>query len=748
MARNLQTKTIRKFHGLAVFPTLVTVSPEWAIDCANVMASGSGGLEKLRVPVTLSAQVTDLIGAGNIANFQNALAVRQITAIFDTFFYTFALDSYAATLQSDDALNAGVCSFVQSNNQMFIANEQRMMKWDGSNFQIWGIDKPLASVINAVSAGVIADPTDTPPAHWENYPDVPEFAARTYTITYTWMDAYGGETKESNVTTLTTTTPGDICVVTIPVTVPTYATGWNVYVDVNGSTDRHRINDAANRGIPIPLSTPEIYEYYPSDWPSRMTNPAPPGTNTTGTGTTLTTGRKYRVSYGDSIHIGAASDPSASTLNISGKAISLSILNPTDGRSDRIWLFATVDGGNDYYLDANPNSADGSWPLDAGISTTIIDGATDAQLDTAIVAPLINLPPPVGKYLHKFMGRIFVGGIVGEPQTVAYSGDERIFLGRPEESFPPNNRIRFAIGADEVGGIGSIASGLIVWSLSNEMFMLKGAIEDNTQDAPIMFGARLDELPWNVGCYSHHSIVNSPHGVIWHASDNDVKIFNGTGDPDTLSDAITPIMRRISEAQRGDTRGVFYCYQEREWYLLLCSLDGSATKNCILIFDLEQIPEKNVGAFPLYVQADAMEIVEDSNGLNHVIIMQDGYAKELIILSETTGGIAQTWTKGTDMLGAFWRSGYIGTDSSDWIKLFRYGKLIADQPGFSVQVFFVDEDFRNPIVLPIDSLHFNGAYFPMNWKSRFASIEIDFPSDDAPCCVSQLEISYVPVSQR
>jgi hypothetical protein len=263
-----------------------------------------------------------------------------------------------------------------------------------------------------------------------------------------------------------------------------------------------------------------------------------------------------------------------------------------------------------------------------------------------------------------------------------------------------------------------------------------------------MFGARLDELPWNVGCYSHLSIARTPHGVIWHASDNDIKIFNGTGDPDTLSDAITPLMRRISEDQRRDTRGIFYCYQEREWYLFLCAIDGSSTKNCIIVVDLEQIAEKNVGAFPLFVNADAIEIVDDANGKNHVVVMNDGIAKELLILSETTGGIAQTWTKGATDMGAFWRSGYICTDSPDWTKLFRYGKLIADQPGFSVQVFFVNEDFRNPIVLPINSNEFSGAYFPMNWKSRFASIEIDFPKDDAPCCVSSLEVSYIPVSQR
>jgi hypothetical protein len=746
MARNLQNKVIKKFHGLAVFPTLTTVSPEWAIDCANVMPSGSGGLEKMRVPVVLSSQVTDLIGEGNIANFQNALAVRQVVAFFDTFFYTFALDSYVPTLQSNDALNSGVPSFAQSNNQMFIANEQRMMKWDGSNFQKWGIDKPTVAMLSLTAAPAIADPTPAPVCTFISYPGIGS-SPRTYTVSYTWVDAFGGETKESTPATATTASADMMCVVARPASIPTGSTGWNVYVDVGGGT-RHRVNGTDIWGVPIPLVTTSIEEAAVADWPSRMVNPAAPGANTTGTGTTMATGRRYRISYGDSLHIGAASDPSESTSSFSGQSLALVVANPTDGRSDRIWLFATVDGGNDFYLDSNPNSVDGSWPLDAGLTTTIVDGATDAQLNTAIVAPLINLPPPVGKYLKKFMGRIFVGGIVGEPQTVAYSGDERIFIGRPEESFPPNNRIRFAIGADEVGGIGSIASGLIVWSINNEMFMLKGAIEDNTQDAPIMFGARLDELPWNVGCYSHLSVVNSPHGVIWHASDNDVKIFNGTGDPETLSDAITPIMRRISEAQRVDTRGVFYCYQEREWYLLLCSLDGSATKNCILVFDLEQTAEKNVGAFPLYVQADAMEIVEDSNGLNHVVIMQDGYAKELVILSETTGGVALTWTKGADTLGAFWRSGYIGTDSSDWIKLFRYGKLIADQPGFSVQVFFVDEDFRNPIVLPINSLQFQGAYFPLNWKSRFASIEIDFPSDDAPCCVSQLEVAYVPVSQR
>ena len=747
MARNLQNKVIKKFHGLAVWPTLVTVSPEWAIDCANVMASGSGGLEKLRVPVALSSLVGDLIGTGNIANFQNAKGVRQVTAFFGDYFYTFALDTYTPTQQSNDPLNSGVTSFAQSNNMMFIANGQRMMKWTGTDFQAWGIARPSVPAVTITTVSTVADPTVAPTVSTRSSGNA--IAGRTYSISYTWMNPVG-ETVESPASALVIPA-GELATMTIP-TPPAGATGFSVYADVMGGTDRHKINTISPFPFIWPTWTPLTYnEDWPIFWGFGYYGPNPPGVNNAQLGVARTYGRQYRVAYGNSVtgHVGAASLPtlnSGAVLNTQQSAIV--IANSTDPQCDQIWLFATIDGGADFYLLPNPNTLDGSWVPDSGLTTTIMDQWDDTILNTAIVAPLINNPPPVGKYLHKFAGRIFVGGILGDEQTVAYSGDERIFLGRPEESFPPNNRIRFAIGADEVGGIGAITSGLVVWSISNEMFTLKGAIEDNTQDAPIMFGARLDELPWNVGCYSHYSVVNSPHGVIWHASDNDVKIFNGTSDPDTLSDAITPIMRRITEAQRRDTRGVFYCYQEREWYLLLCSLDGNAKKNCILVFDLEQIPEKNVGAFPLYVQADAMEIVEDSNGKSHVVIMQDGYAKELVILSETTGGVAQTWTKGATTLGAFWRSGYIGTDSSEWIKLFRYGKLIADQPGFSVQIFFVDEDFRNPVVLPINSLEFNGAYFPVNWKSRFASIEIDFPSDDAPCCVSQLEMLYIPTSQR
>lgn len=863
MARNLQTKTIRKFHGLAMWPTLITTDSSWAIDLVNVMPSGSGGLEKLRVPLTLSPAIAGLSGAGNLANFQNAKGVRQAVAGFGDTFYSFALDAYTPTLQDTNLLNSGVMSFAQANNLMFVANGQRMMKWNGAALQKWGIDQMPAPQRSLVSGVAFSNPTDPPvcsaflkgtgiartysisytlvdgkgetgesPATTLALGDnewgivtcpfvssglggaIPDpttgvflgamssgtLALRTYDVTFTWVNGAGGETMETSTVVTGAIPANQIAVVTPPGPPPPgavgwncyvnltgnprkkvnatvtpgimplvepdagwsfagppppavnatggQALGWNCYVDVNGGSNRRRVNGDTPLAFGVDYVEPDPWGFY-----FHELDPTPPVANTTGGGgLPLTTGRRYRVAAGNSVtgHIGAASTQSPTTGPVSDtQIIQVVSVNPTDAQCDTLWLYATIDGGEDYYLNRNPGTADGGFPLDPSGATTITDRTRDDDLDKAIRAPLLNLPPPIGKYLLKFMGRIFVGGLPGDKQTAAYSGDERIFQGRPEESFPPNNRIRFAIGSDEIGGIGAIQAGLIVWSISNEMFLFRGAIEDNTQDAPIMFGARLDELPWKIGSASHASGAATPYGFIWHASDNTIKLFNGQGDPEVISDAITPLMRRITPGQRSDTRGVFYCQQEKEWYLFLCAIDGSTDKNCIIAFDLERIAEKNIGATVFRIQADALAVVEDVNGKSHLVIAQGGALKELQILSDTTGGITDTWTKGAEFLPAYWRSGYVGVESPEWMKLFRYARLIADRPGFRVQIYYVDDfdgKFQSPIIDPFQPV--DSDRIPMNWKARYASLEIQFPEDDVPANLLGLQVSYIPTSQR
>jgi hypothetical protein len=746
MARGLKTVTIKQFKGLNCWDTLTNVGEEWAIDCMNVIPSGSGGLEKLRYPISKSVLNADVIGAGNIFNYQNALGIRQVLAMFGDKFYSFAMDSYVETLRDTNALNVGILSAVCSNNIAFMANGLRMMKWDGTNIFNWGISQAYPPQPSMSAPGALTDPTMPPQVVFSTYS--PGLGARTYAVTYTWIDANGGETLPSPATTLATAFYPTVCGIkpaAFPLP-PASAVGWNAYVDIAGGANRRRMNTEEHGGIPMPLNY-ELWERHPTDFSANMINPVEPGANTSGAGQTLAIGRRYRVAYGNAVgHIGAASQPSNSTGAVAAQTITVIVNNPTDPQCDRIFLFATEDGGSDYYLMSNIATSDGSWPLTVGVSTSIEDGFLDADLNTAIIAPLLNFPPPVAKYVCEWGGRIFAFNLAGYLQDIVYSGYERIYIGRPEESFPPNNRLRLAMGADEIRGGGVIQAGVVAFSKSNEMFMLRGEVEDKSTDAPIQYSAVLDKLPWNTGCASHFSIVKTPYGLAWLASDKTIKIFNGTDQPTTLAAGLLPILRSITPGTEEDARGIFYCFLEREWYLLLCAVDGSTQKNRILIVDLEPDKDANVGAFPLQIEADAMEIVEDSDGISHLIIAQDGILKELIILSDTTGGISLTYTATANMIPARWRSGYFGNDSSEWMKIFRYGRLVVDQLGFSTQIYLVNDEFRFPDIMPFSMLV--GDHIPINRKAKRASIELKFPEADTAANVIELSLNAFLTSQR
>jgi len=750
MARRLSTKTINRFKGINAWESVAIVKPDEAIDCCNVFISGSGGLEKMRAPVDLSEQVPNLTGIGNIVNYQNALGIRQVIAVFEGYFYKFDLDTYAATQIEYNALNSGVTSFTQSNNIMFMANGSRMMKWTGTALQNWGIAQPAAPSVSLSTIPSVADPAVAPtltiiyPGSYYGY------HSRTYNVTYTWVNGIG-ETLQSTPAALALASNQRLRI-TVPAP-PAGVTGYRLYLDPLGAAARKRIDserlEALGNSNPISTTILTVDEPGPFMWEDFLTDDDPPVLNTTGSGRIMTTGRSYRVAYGNSVtgHVGAASDPSASTGAITNTdQIDITVTTPTDTQCDQIWIFSTMDGGGDYYLLPNPNSTDGSFTPSVEDKTTIIDWVADEDLNKAIIAPLLNFPPPVGKYACEWGGRIFVSNLANSKQEIAYSGYERIYLGRPEESFPPNNRLRLAIGSDEISGHGVIQAGIVAFSISNEMFMLRGTVTDKSTDAPVEYLAELEKLPWNTGCASHFSIARSPYGLIWLASDKTIKIYNGIGAPLTLAGGLLPYLRRITPGTENDCRGAFYCFLEREWYLLLCSLDGSPAKNYIFVVDLEPDMDKNVGGFPLNVQADAMDMVEDVHGINHLVIMQNGYAKELIINSDTTGAISVEYSQTSTIVPAFWRSGYFGNESPDTIKLFRFGKLETDQLGFSLQHYLVDGNFRNPEIVPFSMLM--GQHFEINQKNRRLSTEIKFPEEDVAANVLGLSITHIKTSER
>jgi hypothetical protein len=374
------------------------------------------------------------------------------------------------------------------------------------------------------------------------------------------------------------------------------------------------------------------------------------GTPTPGSpGLTLTVGRQYRFAYKNTVtgHVGVASPATTvlgeliltGPLTNQAQPIDVPPPSPGDEQIDAVRLYATLDGGGDYFFHSE-------FPIGTTI-VTIIDTKPDSDLDQTERAPLINWPPPKAKYMQKWGARIFLfnlfEGLDSASVTdkwVAYTGYNRITVGRPEETCPQGNRIKLETGADEITGGGVIDAGVIAFDRTDKMFMFRGQPEDIVITAPVEFSLFLKELPYGIGCASHFTIQSTSYGLIWLGSDLSVYKFNGQSPPETIDDGVEPILRNINYDQLPNCRSAYWGYKHRDWYVLAIPLGVSTELNRLLIFDLTE-GEANVGVFPFDIGAfQSINVIEMENGEQKLVIGQGGRLKELRVTADTISGIS------------------------------------------------------------------------------------------------------------
>ena len=467
-----------------------------------------------------------------------------------------------------------------------------------------------------------------------------------------------------------------------------------------------------------------------------------------GTGITLATGRMYRVSYKNSVtgHVGTASDASASTGAIANKTIPVTIpaflVVGADNKIDSARIYSTLDGGSDFFF--NTEIA-GPFPA------VFNDDVGDASLDQSERAPLINDMPPKAKFLAKWGARIFMFNLPGEanPQGIAYTGYNRILVGRPEESCPPGNRLLLETGADAISGGGVIAAGVIAFDISDKMYMFRGQPEDITTNAPVEFTLYLQQLPWQIGCSGHFTIQSTPYGLVWRTPDRQVRLFNGTDRPEVISGGVEPILKSITYGTEQNERSAYWSFNEKNWYVLAVAVDGSTALNLLLIFDLEP-GEDNVGIFTLDIGVfQSLGILEMVSGEQKLVVGQGGQLRELAVASKCINGVTQNPTATTDTLGAIWQSGYFGNENPQQVKFMRFSRLSADTDGFSIKRYLVnDEDstMAQPEIIDVEPL--TDPMFATDMETRRMSIEIQFPPIDKDAAVQLLTNTYIPGAER
>jgi hypothetical protein len=305
------------------------------------------------------------------------------------------------------------------------------------------------------------------------------------------------------------------------------------------------------------------------------------------------------------------------------------------------------------------------------------------------------------------------------------------------------------LGADDIRGGGAIANGLVIFSRSNQMFILRGILQDVTVDAPVQLSAFLQPLPWSQGCFSHYSIAETPQGLVWLASDKTIQIYDGQNPPQSLSTYINPILRRITAGTEDNARGEFFNYLEREWYVLTVAIDNSATNNLMIVIDLDPDAESNSGIFISDIEADDVGTVEDASGNRSLIIAAAGLLKQFISLSDTVNGISDPITATAGEMNAYYRTSPFGGEAPGMMKIFRFAHVVTDQSDFHIQTRLITEaeDFRNPTLGLMEALPDGGRY-PVNLKGRRLMFEIQFPHTDVSANLLELSSSYIPLSER
>jgi hypothetical protein len=494
-----------------------------------------------------------------------------------------------------------------------------------------------------------------------------------------------------------------------------------------------------------------------------------------------TFGYTYSYSWKNSVtqHQSNITLPSQSTGPQAGVGFTPTATASPDPQVDTICWFRSLDGGSDQFQLAEVNINTGvittfapaaNVALPAGATApflSILDNTLDPGLNQTTVGQQINNPPLIGKYVAVGQSRVFIFNLNGNPQDIIYSGYEQILLGRPEESFPPYNRLRLSIGAESIAGGAVLPNGVIAFSQTGNMYQLRGAVEDITLNLPANFSAVLQELPWTLGCASHFTIQVTPYGLIWLAGNKTVQFYDGTDAPIDISTGVYPLLQTIAPGTETQCISGYFNWLERDWYALLCCVNGSQVINRLFMFGATVTPSQTSGE--LYTVSAVEVFVSDipttfpnsiqwigvlTNALlqRQLCVAGQGFIWQLPVSSTTVNGITQNYAiqpATAGQLNAYWRGGYFGNDTPYRSKTFRWARLLTDNGGFQMQFRLVDDEqrtFQKPQILgpfPVQP-----ARNSINTKAKRCSVEIDFPAQDAEANVLELSVAQLATADR
>lgn len=686
--------TLTRFSGVNTIDSPANVKPHYALAANNVLGGASGDLWQARIPRLIldlgpsdSGRITSLglLDATATSGLPPRLVVQQSRSLSyaDSPDYA-ALTSYTGT----DAYPAvpGRLDYAQVNSVLYFSSGAMSGKvLPGEAFtRAWGIPQSPAPAL---------------------------IASTTFLGSVTIQRAAG-------VTTVTFANP-HLSFVTSP-----------VYVDVDptltwdpsfaglfpiASTPGPNVATYAQPGLPD--AGPFTRAVYPS-------------------GLTAPTGYQYRGVWGDgSGGWGTASEPGPITGPLTQQSPVLLSPLPPDPLYVEYALFRNLDDGGDWFLvDTYPVQPVGA-PF-AGRAVMLDTTTDDSLANSGQTPPYDNGISPNARFLCPHLDRILATGIPGDPKAVRYTGFDSINFGRAQDTWPRYNRLTVGEGQVTPNGLGITRYGPVIFGDNKSMFIVRGSLQDITTSAVTSLSFRVDELPFQVGSYSHFAIQSTSLGIVFLADDFNLQVFDGYNAPMVIAPVLKSVLSRITPGSMDVIASEYLSYLDREWYILSIPVDGALLPNLTIVLDISSDNVRSSGAWVCDYSIDFIKSVLNSDKTRHLILAQSQPDPVQAIGADSAGVLSELTTQFAPgqptMPRAHWRSGYIGIADEDGVdewayyKVFRFQRFMTAAQ-FNLDAYLVDGadyTFESPLYKRFAELD---SIFSINEKCRALSIDILFP---------------------
>lgn len=452
-------------------------------------------------------------------------------------------------------------------------------------------------------------------------------------------------------------------------------------------------------------------------------------TSVTGVGTSFTSAWNGKLLWietttgtGSGIYISSVQSPTALTLAsplLFGSSATSSRFQVIDPQVTHVRLYATGDGGAVYFRVARNllNLVSGVGVVAGGLRFT--DTANSAPPNppfSSEITQIYNVPPPIGKFLDQYQGRIIVYGVPAAPSTFFYTNIEATVVGQPPENSAPLNTVTLPIGDGQLFGSANLPTGLILWSNHQDMFKMTGLLSDNTVASPFQLGATIQRLPYKIGCGSHYATAVTPLGAMWLSSDREVWLFTDHYAPKNIGKPKQNTLNRINGARLQFAKMAYYKRGDRSWLSLAIALDNSTFNNKLLLLDLDLLASNGQPSFFTFdmatnqptwyefdINCEGICTAYDGNSVNHLLAGD----VDLITDADWQAGFptisAEQNVPGNCRLHAF------GNENPQMVKTFDWMRAMTNQfpqnlpsQNWIWQVFRYDDD-KYVVGLPDDS---------------------------------------------